>query len=39
MAQQEDPELTSSREHAKMTTIYRAGIYENKLKTREEIFP
>ena len=33
MAEQEDPELTSSHRHTKITTtIYRANIDENNLK-------
>ena len=33
MAEQEDPELISSHGHTKITTIYRATISENDLKT------
>ena len=33
MAEQEDPKLTSSHGHTKNTTIYRATIDENDLKT------
>ena len=35
----EDPELTSSHEHTKITTIYRATTYENDLKTSRKDFP
>lgn len=40
MAQQEDPQLTSSHGHTKMTTIYKAAITENELKTsRKDLLP
>ena len=38
MAEQEDPELTSSYGHTKNTTIYRAHIDENELKTSRKDF-
>ena len=39
MEEQENPELTSSHGHTKITTIYRATIYENDLKTDRKDFP
>ena len=36
MAVQEDPKLTSSHGHNKITTIYRATIDESDLKTRRK---
>ena len=38
MAEQEDPQLTSSHKHIKITTIYRATINEKDLKTGRKIF-
>ena len=38
MVEQEDPELTSSHRHTKITTIYRASINENDLKTSRKDF-
>lgn len=32
MIEQKDPELTSSHDHTKITTIYRANTYENYVK-------
>ena len=39
MAEQEDPELTSSHGYTKITTTYRATVYENDLKTTSKDFP
>ena len=39
MAEQEGPELFFSHGHVNMTTVYRATVYENNLKTSREYFP
>ena len=39
MAEQEDPELFFSHGYVNMTTVYRATVYENNLKTSREYFP
>lgn len=39
IVEQEDPELTLSRGHSKITTIYRETIYEDDLKTSTKDFP
>ena len=39
MLKQDNPELTSSHGYTKITTIYRATIYENDLKTSRNYFP
>ena len=39
MAEKEDPELTSSHEHTKITSTYRVTFYENNLETSREGFP
>ena len=39
VAKQEDAELTSSHGHTQITTIYRATIDENNLKTSGKDFP
>ena len=39
MAEQEDSELTSSPKHCKITTIYRATVDENNLKSSSKDFP
>ena len=39
MAEQEDPELTSSHGHTKITTIYRATVDDNELKVSGKDFP
>ena len=39
MMEKEDPEITSSQGHTKITTTYRATIYENNLKTSRKDFP
>lgn len=36
MSEQEDPELTSSHRHTKITTIYRASIDEKNRKTNRK---
>lgn len=36
---EEDPELLNSDRHTKITTIYRATIYKNNLKTSSKHFP
>ena len=38
MVEKEDPELTSSHGHTKITTIYRAVICENDLKSSRKDF-
>ena len=38
MAEYEDPELTSSHRHTKITTIYRATIEEKDQNLAERIF-
>ena len=38
MVEYEDPELTSSREQTKFTTIYRATAYENDPRLADKIF-
>ena len=38
MAEYEDPELTSSHRHTKITTIYRATIEEKDQNLEERIF-
>ena len=38
MLKQEEPELTSSRGHINITTIYKTTIYENDLKTSRKGF-
>ena len=37
MAEQEDPELTSSYRHTKITTIYRETVDKKDWKTEEKI--
>ena len=39
MAEQEDPELFFSHGYVNMTTVHRATVYENNLKTSREYFP
>ena len=39
MVEQEDPELSSSHNHTKITTIYRATLSENDLKTSRKDSP
>ena len=39
MMEQEEPELTSSHRHTKITTIYRATIDENDMKTTRKDCP
>ena len=39
VAEQEDPELTSSHGHTKIATIHRTTIDENELKTSRTDFP
>ena len=38
MVEEEDPELTSSHRHTKITTVYRPIIDENSLKNSRKIF-
>ena len=39
MGELEDPELTSSSGHTRITTVYRITIYETDLETSRKDFP